>query len=809
MATGLVLAWAIALAACSDEDCDGSSTCRPMNLPDSARPDGDASRPTDANADADAGQDGDAPSGCIDETCGGHGQCMGSGPSARCLCELAAQLVGNACVPRDEWFGIDGSELGPYATPLALPQTIVAAGSNPELAAAADGTLVVAYESPTGIGARSWDGTRWADLGTPDSVTAIGATGSSLDVAIDASAVYLAYVEDGTPRVRKWTGSMWQGLGGSDAGTPFGDADSVGIAVGSDGAPVIAYDRAGITRVARWSGSAWVGFGGSELPGGVDGIPSGGTEIGLDSMDRPVIFGGTTLRRWDGGAWSTPVVLSTAESSCSSGAFAIEASDAALVACWYHVTTSTVAIRATRVAPDGTTTVLPSPRTARLTTIALASDPASGEIVIGSAAYDGAGASLELSRLVDDEWTFPDATWTSPVLDTAFDVAHLGARGIVLAIEDGDAIRVQRHAGIDWENLGEDLATVGLSRTRAPAHDPQLRMDAAGHIVAGWVADVNGAPQIHVRSLRDGAWQDHPPVAPDLGPDASDRPPFVFDLAIDSEGRPAVGWHDARRSRDAIAQWTGSAWVVRDGPESGNLLSTTIPNRTAIAFDADDAPWIASTRYESGYRAQLHRWSGADWIEVGADSRGSDRGNAARHLVIDRDGRAYATFFDDGALLQVARIDGSGWEYVRHFVNGTSAESPGTLALDSSGAPWFAALGFETDTGIHVRHLEGAMWSTSPDPIPRTNGTGSHEVLTLNGDVPLVAWENSEAPNSGEIYAWTLRGMAWAGIANGSIAGGVSNSEARSQSPSIATRDHLVCIAWSERRKIALRCAHP
>jgi hypothetical protein len=182
----------------------------------------------------------------------------------RKLSETQNEPNGNILVYR--WTGSDWQALGQ----VDAPERDAAV---PSLAAAADGTLTLAYfefESPSSnVVVKRWDGSSWQLLG------------DVLDINPSRNAVFPSLVVDGSGNaivawyedragdlsrnlyVKRWTGTTWEQLGTSLNINERERADTFSLAVDKNNRPVVAFSEfdqasgSNNVHVKRWNSGSW------------------------------------------------------------------------------------------------------------------------------------------------------------------------------------------------------------------------------------------------------------------------------------------------------------------------------------------------------------------------------------------------------------------------------------------------------------------------------------------------------------------------------------------------------------------------
>ncbi|MFZ5468211.1 MAG: hypothetical protein ACOZIN_02140, partial [Myxococcota bacterium] len=185
---------------------------------------------------------------------------------------------------------------------------------------------------------RRWSGGTWEELGGSASGTGISAGQFAYwpKIVIDVfDRVTVMWTRGSGLYARRWEGSAWAELAGSASGAGIAGPSAMvyifSAAPGPDGAPYVAWmdERSAgpgsEIRLLSWTGSVWQGLGSSNADGGITGASSYVTypSVADDGSGRPAVAwhqdepdGGTSvhLTRWNGSSWS-PLPSPTASGS--------------------------------------------------------------------------------------------------------------------------------------------------------------------------------------------------------------------------------------------------------------------------------------------------------------------------------------------------------------------------------------------------------------------------------------------------------------------------------------------------------------
>jgi len=208
--------------------------------------------------------------------------------------------------------------VNPYRADFTFLETppLASGTSQPYLAHAPDGTPWIAYGDYNAAQPRvaKWTGSRWEELGKPQTVSLPTAFGVQLDFSPSGQPfVGHRTSESGAARIRTWEGDEWKDVA-TFSPTGVNVADWT-LRINPAGQPVIATASFKTVEVRRWTGGEWLELG----PNMINNIPNprGATislndpSMELDAQGNPVVAhleGDFTLtqlwvQRWTGTQW--------------------------------------------------------------------------------------------------------------------------------------------------------------------------------------------------------------------------------------------------------------------------------------------------------------------------------------------------------------------------------------------------------------------------------------------------------------------------------------------------------------------------
>lgn len=275
----------------------------------------------------------------------------------------------------------------------------------------------------------------------------------------------------------------------------------------------------------------------------------------------------------------------------------------------------------------------------------------------------------------------------------------------------------------------------------------------------------------------------------------------------DSVGRPIVAWlgRDSRGSNQVyILKWFGSPpetvgqWAELSGlweqfGASGSGFGCTAATggveRYEIAIQTNHWPVVVWTERRPGSPvicAYLRRWSGTNWVAVGASDAGqgvsgSTNWSALRPSVainsLNRPSVAWFETQSGASPVFVRQWDGTDWTGYGNSTSGYGIASTGLnmdpiLRIDDSDCPvvtWWIYLGV-ADLDIQIRRWSGSSWSALGSSVDGSAYTSANPDLFLrDGQLPTVAWRE-DRPGYPSLWLRQYTNSAWSQL-DGSATG--------------------------------------
>ncbi len=209
------------------------------------------------------------------------------------------------------------------------------------------------------------------------------------------------------------------------------------------------------------------------------------------------------------------------------------------------------------------------------------------------------------------------------------------------------------------------------------------------------------------------------------------------------------------------------------------------------------------------------RWAELAWSATGAGLSGHAAMSVEPAAVLDASGRpvvAWADARNGNFEIYLARWNGSAWEELAGSAGGGGvSDTPGSsrapaVAADATGNVILAWRETAADgTGeVYLRRWNGTAWeqlagSGGGGGVSGTGGATDGPALAVRSDGnPAVAWTDGSAGNP-EVYVRVWDGAAWAELAGSGSGGGVSGTPgAASRQPALAADGMDLAAAWAE-----------
>ena len=176
-------------------------------------------------------------------------------------------------------------------------------------------------------------------------------------------------------------------------------------------------------------------------------------------------------------------------------------------------------------------------------------------------------------------------------------------------------LRVWRRVNNTWLELAATLNTKPIIQPNRI----QLHLDSTGKPLVAW-----SEGDILVRRWNGNAWESQGEPIGELPGDTTAQPESML---LDEMNRPVLAWTEidliAPSTRLIVSRLEGSTWQALGPPlDISNGDDAFI---SSISLQRDDAgnlliAWLSprSPQHTSGYQINLRRWTGNDWVEIGA-----------------------------------------------------------------------------------------------------------------------------------------------------------------------------------------------
>jgi hypothetical protein len=709
---------------------------------------------------------------------------------------------------------------------------------NVRVALSRNGFPVVAWEEASAYSSdvyvKSWNGTSWVELGgsaTSGGVSATADFSTLPDIAVDDQqrpivvwqenkVQYYSGTKYGAVFAKRFDGVRWVELGGSATGYGISNfsghkyGDEPRVVIDAAGRPVVAWaenrgpllggmsDVTGV-YVRRFEDGAWRGIAGSD---DLRGVSAGSNAIG---PRRPSIAEDANGHLWV--AWDASLIgarkdvyVATFDGSTWAGA-AGSLADGGVGATspdslWPNIT----------IDAAGRPVVAWFESTGLRQVYARRLGATAWEELGGSASGSGISGHLfvaEFPALATNGSGEPLVVWQNQTSTC------------------GNSVYLRQWDGAAWSELDPQPVGGGLRSTYPSVPGPRLAVDSAGVPTVAFLGKPAATDQLYVRAFDGSGWPGLAGSDTGGGVGTAGIRAIYPALALDEDRRPVSAWVElpgvAPWYRLYLRRWNGSAWIELGGSATGDGIAVNADglDAPAVALDPGGNPVVAWRSAVPGtltYEVYLKRWDGNAWVELGGSATGagvSQSGGKATDLAlaIDATGQVLVAWGANGEVY--AKLwNGSAWSGVGTSANtgGISASSTAAsyapaAAFDGSGQPlvaWLESVAAR-QYRICLRRFDGASWAelagsaTGNGIAGALVDTGRPSLAIDRAGNPIVAWDQ-ESLGVREIYARRWSGTVWVHLGGSDRGGGISNSHAASQEPSLAAGGGRICVAWTE-----------
>lgn len=236
----------------------------------------------------------------------------------------------------------------------------------------------------------------------------------------------------------------------------------------------------------------------------------------------------------------------------------------------------------------------------------------------------------------------------------------------------------------------------------------------------------------------------------------------------------------------SIYEWTGSTWLQRgssiEADAAGDHLGWCVDLNSNGNTIAIGAPRNDANGSESG-QTKVFDWSGASWVQRGADILGDTIDDACGWYVsLSANGNILATssYFDDGTgadagTVRVYNWNGASWQQLGTNIDGEAAGDRFGFALSLSANGYTLCAGGVDNTnanGFDSGHARVFTWNGSAwlqkgndiDGESSPDRSGHSTSISADGNtIAIGAINNSNANGSyaGQIRVYNWNGSAW------------------------------------------------
>ena len=344
--------------------------------------------------------------------------------------------------------------------------------------------------------------------------------------------------------------------------------------------------------------------------------------------------------------------------------------------------------------------------------------------------------------------------------------------------------RVYRLNGTAWTQLGTDLN--GDNRSDEFGRSVAISADGNTVIIGAPFNDVNGVNSGHARAFRFNG-TDWAQLGADINGEASNDQ-SAFSLSMSADGNTVIIGTNSNDAR--VMRFNGTTWAQLGADIDGEASDDF--NGFAVAMSADGntviigAPFNDANGSNSGH-ARIFRFNGTTWTQLGVAIDGEATNNVFGVAVaMSTDGnsvvigaRSSDSIGLNAGTAQVYRFDGSVWVQVGADIDGEAiGDAFGTAVAMSAdgntviiGAPQND--GTATTAGhARVYRLTVGMWvqlGADLDGEALADASGSAVAISGDGNTVIIGAIDNDGGGINGGHARVYRGLSGAQLCNGRV----------------------------------------
>lgn len=322
--------------------------------------------------------------------------------------------------------------------------------------------------------------------------------------------------------------------------------------------------------------------------------------------------------------------------------------------------------------------------------------------------------------------------------------------------------------GLCWRSLDPDTGDQDVSLAIV---EPFLTSTGTNEVRLSW-EDVN--PRILRWSM--GRWSSTPALVrpgcePMRYPVVVAAPSGNVVIAASANGKDGTAALHVARANDGSWEWLGAPLISSEEP-------FTHAHEASIAFLDGDHPVVAWSEERHVKLAGLlvARWDGSSWKRLGALNPEGDDYYLSPTVVVDANKQIWLSWRERSrGELRVTRWNGTAWLDVDRDALQRIATAQGSVArrtsfvVDGKGQAWvlWLASNREGDSSLALARWNGTTWMAVKKPrVPGgRDATVWSAAMILRGDVPLIAWSQSDETENHRLYVaewgtddrWSMR----------------------------------------------------
>lgn len=219
-----------------------------------------------------------------------------------------------------------------------------------------------------------------------------------------------------------------------------------------------------------------------------------------------------------------------------------------------------------------------------------------------------------------------------------------------------------------------------------------------------------------------------------------------------------------------VMKFNGSEWLQVGQPD----FTMDAANYHSLAIAPDGTPYIVYNGGENMYGINIMKYNGSDWVNVGNENLFTYTPYNPDIFVMP-DGVPYVAYkstTDNGAVGVVKKFNGSIWETVGGAFHNENADDP-SLAIGPDGYLYLSYTGYSiNDRYIYVKRFNGMVWEQIGNNYPVTSVHGTKLAIKPDGQF-YVSY--NDITNGLKVGVIRYNGNQWVPVGLDDISAGIAH----------------------------------